>query len=567
MNKLILWVCMFFVFFILPASGQEEQGADSEPADPDIVLPSVLLEIEDLSIETIDAILPEDEDELLPPEREVPLPDEETLEVKEPAPEVGLPEFDITQPLAGTSFAAEAILGAGFVNHILSEISFYKLGESPRYKLLFSHEMLDGFDFHEAGTGFNSRVDSLETSIKGTAATVDIEAAGSFYEEEQGLQDQSDFYFSHIVRLIDGTTLFSMMPLDILKIYTDFKGSLTSMSLTGAAPPAFDVSYPPAEVIAGGTLGGELMFESVTFGISVGYTYRNILGSDAFELHRLHAQAALGLELPLTFALNGNVGYFYNTDIPWLVPFDIGLSANPGKVFSFQVTGGYRVQENDLYTLWRDYPYSGFPETLSGYSSLPDNHGWFGEGNLTINLTNTYIISLGLALSTNSLLYWYNPYAPYEAGAGEPDELVVEPDPVTGLFPLTPVSDILKTTGEAGLRINIAQWLYLNMEARGFLLSGETTELAWMEALFEGISSDENGNFGGSFSLLLKTDFINEFALPEFDIALFYKISDNIKIIGEGYDLLYPFLENGRILRGPYVSPGIRGTLKVHITF
>ena len=76
-------LCLFLFFPIPFAQGEEGRDADEEPIDPDIVLPSVILEIEDLSIEVIDAVLPE-EDELLPPEREVPLPEQDVMEIKEP---------------------------------------------------------------------------------------------------------------------------------------------------------------------------------------------------------------------------------------------------------------------------------------------------------------------------------------------------------------------------------------------------------------------------------------------------------------------------------------------------
>lgn len=341
------------------------------------------------------------------------------------------------------------------------------------------------------------------------------------------------------------------------------------MSLTGALPPEFNAPYPPTEIIAGGTLGGEFIFETVTFGISAAYRYRNLPGWENYELHRVLPQAYISIELPLSFVLNGNVGYYYNNDIPWLIPFDISLSANPEETFLFQLAGGYRIEENNFYTLWKDFEYTGFPEPLPELNALPDNHGWYGDGSMKVNLGNIFILSAGLGLSTNSLIYWYNPYAPYESSISpeESEENIIAPDPDTGLFPLQPVVDIIKTTAEAGMRINVAKWLYLNLKAKGHILLGEENTLTWMEALVEGISADENGNFGGSFSLLFKSDFAGPQEFPEFDIALFYKISDNIRIIGEGYDLFSPFLENGRVLRGPYVSPGIRGTLKVHITF
>ncbi|MBN2532301.1 MAG: hypothetical protein JXB88_05390 [Spirochaetales bacterium] len=563
--RVIWWLCIFLAVLIWPVCSQEEQDADSEPSDPDIVLPSILLEIEDLSIETIDAVLPE-EDELLPPEREVPLPEEEVMEVKEPSPDISIPEFDNTKSTSDDSFVAEALLGAGSVNNILSEISFYKLGQSPRYKLLFSHEMLDGFIFHDAGTGYNLREDSLEGSIKGNPGIMEFDLAGNFHEIERGLQDQSEQYYSHIVRLVEGNVMFSLMPFEKFRISADVNSSLASMSLTGASVPEFNASYPPTEILLSGTLGGEFLFKTGKFGISAEYRYRNLFGDKDYELNRVLAKAYFGIELPLSFILNGNAGYFYNNDIPWLIPFDISLSANPEKTFSFRLAGGYRVEENNLFTLWKDFEYTGFPAPLSGLNALPDNHGWYGDGSMKLNLNDLFILSAGLGFSINSLVYWYNPYAPYESDSSGSEEEMI-PDPVTGLFPLLPVTDSIKTSAEAGLRINAARWLSLNLEATGYIFFGEEKTFTWLETLFEGISAEENGNFGGSFSLLFKTDITGLLEFPEFDIALFYKISDNVRIVGEGYDLFSPLLENGRVLRGPYVSPGIRGTLKVHITF
>ena len=66
---------------------------DIEPSEPSIVLPAVVLEIEDLSIESITAVLPEDE-EILPPEIEFPLPEVGELEVEEP-------HMDFTMPQRG----------------------------------------------------------------------------------------------------------------------------------------------------------------------------------------------------------------------------------------------------------------------------------------------------------------------------------------------------------------------------------------------------------------------------------------------------------------------------------
>ena len=63
---------------------------DAEPEEPGIVLPPTLLEVEDLQVEEISAVIPEEEIQLLP-EIEIPLPQAE---------DILLPEerFDIPYP-------------------------------------------------------------------------------------------------------------------------------------------------------------------------------------------------------------------------------------------------------------------------------------------------------------------------------------------------------------------------------------------------------------------------------------------------------------------------------------
>ncbi|MBN2444804.1 MAG: hypothetical protein JXJ04_25845 [Spirochaetales bacterium] len=553
MRTIVILLCLFqlFIFPYYLCWAEEEQAADAEPADPDIVLPSVILEIEDLSIETIEAVLP-GEAELLPPERKVPLPEEDIMEVKDPVPGVAYPDQDISKPPGDSSFIAEAILGAGSVNNILSQISFYKLGKSPRYKLLFSHEMLDGFAFHDAGTGYNLREDSLEASLQGEHGILETEISGNYFEKENGLQGQGN-YFSNISRFIDGTALFSVKPVDVFTLSAGIGGSFTSMSLTGASVPEIDASYPPLEIVAKATLGGEYNKDSITLGIESEYTYRNLPGDAAYDLHRILARAYFGFELPLTFIVNGEVGYFYASQDLWFVPFTLNLTANPADAFSFRLSGGYKRETYDLFTVWREFEYVGFVDNFTGdFRGYPDNHGWFGDGSVKFNIDNNFILSLGCGISANSLLLGYG------------DDLT--PELSTGLFTLVEEENVLKATGELGLGIHLTGWLDLNLTTKGNVLFMEDPE-AWLEAGCEGISAREDGKFGGSFSLIFTTDFEKEVELPLLDVALFFKISDNIRIIGEGSDLLSPLIEDGRIIRGPFVSPGIRGTIKVHITF
>jgi hypothetical protein len=547
----VIFKSIILIMMLNPVLLMGEEGAEAEPADPGLVLPTIVLEIEDLSIETIEAVLPEEE-ELLPPERKVPLPAEEIMEVEEPSPDVTLPDYDGTIQQSSSSFVAEVLLGAGSVNNILSQISFYKLGESPRYKLLFLHEMLDGFSyidsegglaFRDGGTGFNYRVDSLDGSFRWITSNIETTFEGNFYELEQGLQDRADYY-SLINRFLSGSADISFLPFEVLALHSMVGLDYSSLSLTGDIVPDVGVHYPPTEILMSAAIGTDFLFDTVKLGLDTRYTYRTVTDGPDFEFHRFLANVYCGIELPNSFALNGSAGYFFSPDEPWLIPFELSITGNPVKLLSLRFAGGYRIEEYDLRYVWKELEYMGLPSALS------DNHGWFFDAQVKLNADNNIIISLGSSFSTNTIHLSHSDTT----------------DPSTGLFSLILDDDIQKLTTETGVRWNAATWFYLNAKGSGVFL-WEPGFTPFVEALIEGVGTDENGKYGGQFSFLFESDFETEMEIPIFDIAIFFKIADNVKLIGEGHDLFYPLLEEERYVREPYTSPGIRGTLKVHITF
>ena len=62
-------IAVLLALAALPLAAAET--VPGEPGEPEIVLPPVILEIEDLSVERVEAKLPPEED-LLPPARDVP---------------------------------------------------------------------------------------------------------------------------------------------------------------------------------------------------------------------------------------------------------------------------------------------------------------------------------------------------------------------------------------------------------------------------------------------------------------------------------------------------------------
>ena len=87
--KTCIVVCMM-VFFVHSLLSQ-----DIEPEEPGIVLPPMLLEVEDLRVEDIHAALPADEEQLTP-EITVPLPAADELYLPEEVFDVPFPDMILT---------------------------------------------------------------------------------------------------------------------------------------------------------------------------------------------------------------------------------------------------------------------------------------------------------------------------------------------------------------------------------------------------------------------------------------------------------------------------------------
>ncbi len=152
-----------FLLAALPAAGQSSTGQSSAgggtsaagsrtaasqapptnpaimPGEPQIVLPQVILKVEDLSVETVEAQLPPEED-LLPPVRPVPLLTEGELAVGEPVIPAAPVETEGPAPSPNQRLLSSDIqLGAGTLSLISGSVSLKTLGPDPRFTLQFHH--------------------------------------------------------------------------------------------------------------------------------------------------------------------------------------------------------------------------------------------------------------------------------------------------------------------------------------------------------------------------------------------------------------------------------------------
>jgi hypothetical protein len=348
---------------------------DIEPSEPGIVLPSVLLEIEDLSIENITAGLPEDK-ELLPPEIEFPLPEIEELAIDDPrldltVPTSGSPAFQIRE---GKYLTTEAVLGIGTANQFFSRISLYYLGKKPEGKIQYQHETIDGFSSKPPGSGYSNREDMLEGYLSFDAGKARIRTEGAFYEIERGLQGKGNFY-SKVNRFIeaDGTAEYPISDIFVLK--GSLNSSLAVQLMTGGSPSSSD---EVTELYLSPVLAGEFRFNKWVLGVEPRFSYRKVFESENLSLIRGGVRGYFGVDISDSVTLNGSVGWLWVENIGHLVPFNLSVSMMPGDFLTLTASGGYRVEEFNLIDIFRDYPLIFRDYPLTGVPlSLNDNKGWF----------------------------------------------------------------------------------------------------------------------------------------------------------------------------------------------
>ncbi|MGA2480761.1 MAG: hypothetical protein ABSG63_18605 [Spirochaetia bacterium] len=538
MTTRILAVALLLPLAALGLAAQEQSPAAAStvaPGEPDMILPRVILSIEDLSVEQVRAQLPPPED-LLPPVTRIPVMSEGDLPIGEPTiPAAAVQTEAVAGPPKDRGLTSEVTLGAGNDNRLVANISLKTLGQDPRLALLFNHETLDGFSGKPAGSGFNLRNDDLDGSLSFRMGAVDTVLKGSFLENETGLQGQAlPSYTARLGRSLFSSAFFSGSPADWLTLRGGADAGDDTLILQGVTPLERDgVRVSPS-------FSADAHFGALKLGLLTRYTFRSDPAGFGGQLHRFLGSGSFSLDLPATFLVEGSVGWFGNSAGLSLVPFSLSLTGTPIQLLTLSVSGGYRVTPYDMHDQLVVHP-------LILPTGIPDDRGWFGDTTVQLNFTTD------LAASVK---------ASFMAHEAMPVGSIIE-DPATGLFPMGSQAGREFST-DAGLR-----WVI----SPSFSLSGGWTH-QYLDRPFyvpldslkgELVGLEPSGRFGGSVSLLFAPTVSGEIQQPLLGLSGFWKISDAVKLHLDAEDLLWPFIGGSRWDIPPYVTPGFRvlGSLSV----
>ena len=532
MKKPLLLILLLVSYNIF---GDETANKQMEPKEPEIVLPPVILEVEDLTVENVETSLPETK-ELLPPIRSIPLPEAGELAIKEPEVKLLPPVSDMgIKRISGTSLKAEGTLGIGSENHILSSISLYKLGEEPKFKVKFNHEMLDGFGSHAAGSGFFKRIDDLSGSLQFSYAGFGFSGDGSYSDSETGLQGRG-IYISSINRFINEKINVERKILGSLTLNAGLNGSLSSLLLTGETPASDN------ELLVQPDIELELKLNSFKLGLYSNYSFRAFLENQSYNLHRFNARGFVSYDSPFGLTFEGQGGWFLNSAGINTFPFDIKVNGAPLNFLNLSLSGGYSIDEYNLENIIQDTQITAVP------SVIEDDPHWFGIINSKLSLLKNTVISLGLNAQWNTAM---------------PDLDSSSPDS-GGYYPYYQHSAFQFNT-DLGFRWNITSQILLNT---GW-------QRRWIDRAYynpldslslELGASDKKGVYGGNFDTSFLTGIGNSIQLPQINIDGFYQISDYIRIMGEVDDLLM-LAANSRYNALMMEEPGFKATFKIQINF
>lgn len=541
MKKILLLLLMWSVLIISAMADEEDQA----PEEPGIVLPSTLLEIQDISVEDISAALPADS-ELPAPVIKIPLPEEEALSIPEAAFSLEVPADVEIQVERGNenSFYSEGILGGGNMNHILGSITLYKMGTNPRFSIHFSHESLDGYllgtTFKDAGGGFFHRNDTLEGTFSVQADKLTIDSSAFFRENEEGLQNLSTLYSSVTTSSLGTDGNLKLELSDSIDLTGSLKADYASMLLSGSTPK------PTSELFLKPAVGGTLSMTDLDLTLEGWYNlrYRNMFETGTENTLLQYTGAVLSAEatLPYSIFLEGDVGVAWDFNSTLHVPFTVNVSGSYETIFSYEVTGGYKHEESTFLALWEETSF------IQPKQDLNDTAGWFFSGGID------WIMIKGLTLEADfgfSLL------------SGVVSK-TTDTNSTSGLLTYEEKNNFTTIKPALGINWNYQNMLKINAGWMWNALDRKTYSPEHTFSLAVDFTETQN-TWGVGFSS--KAKYWNAaFQMPELDLKGFWQITEGVTFLLETKDLLSPLITGGRLDWGRYLTPGFHGTFITQIS-
>lgn len=541
---------LFFAVIGIFAMNLPAFAQSIEPKEPAIVLPPVLLRIQDVSKPKIDTPLPKGSGPALPPVS-VALPKAAGMPTSGGDLAVPLPVASGAAGAPGrpSSFFSEGDIGFGSMNHVLGDITLYKLGADPRFSIHFSHDQLDGYGFRPAGSGFFNRTDAIDGSLSSSSEGVySLDAGAGFSDRTDGLQQLSSAYNSVEHSFVAGHLSGDYLRLSPFSLGASLEASNTAMNVSGPTP------LNGSELEIEPSIHSSVQLSGVRIGLSgfygLGQTVALAAGSSGgstTQLQRAGGTLSVKAELPLSLTLDGSVGLHWDDYNDLVVPFSVALRGDWGDVLSLDLHGGQRVRDLSYAGVWHDLPF------LTEGGALHPTIEWYGGASTQLHLSRSFALDGGVEYTTDT-------------AAIIPQAI----DPGTGLFTFSQLPYV-SLAPSAGLSWTPVEAFSLRLGWKGSFLGTSpffpTTVLS-LDAEVADPSTRYGGGLTGKWEI-----FPDGTQLPVVGLSGFWRVGEGVMFTLTGEDLLSPLIPGGRTLWGGieagfpgYYQPGIGVTFATHIS-
>lgn len=392
--------CLGWILFVgAPLSQVSSQQDVSEVDDEEIVLPTVILELDEPASGGLEVALPIDI-QVLAPERWPPLPQAGDLDI-DLRTAVAAPDIDLQQSAddtRGHSLVAETFVSVGTtisggetsgglpLGHFSSGLSLLGTGPTSDFSLSFRHSLRDGIRGEiSPGEGAKMQRYELDGSVGQDVGSGELAAEASVVNAEHGFQGQDEGVNPSVRRdsaesqVVAAAASFSIPVADQLALSVALDARADSTTLTGKEPETH------TEIWAAPELAVDWSVAPLDLRFSARYLLRRYTGPEPYpdtrdtELlrHAGNADVTGRLELGAQIGLELALGWAYRSDLEddefgghRFVP-ELTISGTPASWFTFRVGGGFEVREQGLASVTRHYRYV-------EPGSVDDDDGWFG---------------------------------------------------------------------------------------------------------------------------------------------------------------------------------------------
>lgn len=517
MKKIIFLIVFSALFFVY--------GEDDAPSTIELIIPPVIVEFESRLEQVMELKVP-DYDDIVLPDFEISLPDPGEITIDGIDIDLPVPDFVEYKYVEKSSFFSEGVLGIGDRNHLIGNISLFRLGQGLRFSLSFAHDGLDGFGRNAAGMGYFSRKEAFEGEFENGDESFNISGSGSFIENEDGLQGQASSYTSVIHRL-------SSVSLGISGGHRFFWDGGIDLNLAGKTLSG-DTPDSQEELLVSFYSG--LFWQKDWFSVSLNGEYVFDRLSGASDRNIFNSDLELGFSLnSMDLAVTG--GLFLLPDLSLLYPFSVSLDGAYEGFLQYQSSVGYFVNNYLNYKTWIDHPFFKVSEGV--------DRGWFWDGKIVVSPFSSW--EFGLQWEYNNM----DSYMSVDSGSF---------DSSTGLFSVSSVQ---------GNYLELSPFLKFTMPSSWNFLFGWNGQVLADKILLKPVHSvyTEINYNRESYGFYIKGRYTLDplIDIPSLSFGINYSITEGVVLSFEGEDIL-GFFTDDRVDFGNYIEEGGKFSLLTKIS-